>query len=102
MAIYQGDQYSLPIMVKHGGEIVSPDMVTDIAIAIGEMVRAYSEGTLSYADGKWLFPLYKQETLKMPEEVSYQVQIRYGEDIVHSKEYPLKRKTILESLKARL
>lgn len=102
MAIYQGDQYSLPIMVKHGGEIVSPDMVTDIAIAIGEIVRVYSEGTLSYADGKWLFPLYKQETLKMPEEVSYQVQIRYGEDILHSKEYPLKRKTILESLKARL
>ena len=102
MAIYQGDQYSIPFLIRHGGEIVTPDTVTDLVIAIGEVVRSYSDGTLSYFEGKWMFPIYKQETLKMPEGVSYQIQIHYGKDIIHSKEYPIKRKTILDSLKARL
>lgn len=102
MAIYQGDQYSIPFLVRHGGEIVSPDMVTDLVIAIGDIVRSYRDGTLSYFEGKWLFPIYKEETLKMPDDVSYQIQVHYGKDIVHSKAYPIKRKTILCSLKARL
>ena len=102
MAIYQGDQYSIPFLVRRGGEIVSPDMVTDIVIAIGDIVRSYRDGTLSYFEGKWLFPIYKEETLKMPDDVSYQIQVHYGKDIVHSEAYPIKRKTILCSLKARL
>lgn len=102
MAIYQGDQYSIPFLVRHGGEIISPDMVTDIVIAIGDIVRSYKDGTLSYFEGKWMFPIYKQETLKMPDDVSYQIQLHIGADIIHSKEYPVKRKTILDSLKARL
>lgn len=102
MAIYQGDQYSIPFSIRHNGEIVNPDTVDDVVIAIGDIVRSYNEGTLTYVDEKWLFPIYKQETLKMPDNISYQIQIRYGTDIIHSKEYPLKLKTILESLKARL
>ena len=102
MAIYQGDQYSIPFSIRHNGEIVTPDTADDVVIAIGDIVRAYSEGTLTYVDEKWLFPIYKEETLKMPDSISYQVQIHYGADIIHSKEYPLKRKTILDALKERL
>lgn len=102
MAIYQGDQYSIPFLIRHGGEIITPEMVTDLVIAIGEVVRSYSDGTLSYFEGKWMFPIYKRETLKMPDDLSYQVQLHVGDDIIHSKEYPIKRKTILDSLKARL
>ena len=102
MAIYQGDQYSIPFLIRHGGEIVSPEMVTDVAIAIGEIVRSYKDGTLSYFDGKWMFPIHREETLRMPESVSYQVQLHIGTDFIHSKEYPIKRKAILDSLKARL
>lgn len=102
MAIYQGDQYSIPFMINRGGEKVSPEMITDVVIAIGDIVRSYKDGTLSYLDGKWLFPIYKTETLKMPDEVHYQIQLHIGDDIVHSKVYPIKRKTILDSLKERL
>lgn len=102
MAIYQGDQYNIPFLIRHGGEIVSPEMVTDLVIAIGDIVRSYKDGTLSYYEGKWMFPIYKKETLKMPDDVSYQIQLHIGADIIHSKEYPIKRKTILDSLKARL
>lgn len=102
MAIYQGDQYSIPFRIRHNGEIVTPDSVDDVVIAIGDIVRAYSDNTLTYIDGKWLFPIYKEETLNLPDDNSYQVQLHYGGDIFHTKEYPIKRKTILESLKVRL
>ena len=68
MAIYQGDQYSIPFLVRHGGEIVSPDMVTDRVIAIGDIVRSYRDATLSYFEGKWLLPIQKEETLKMRDD----------------------------------
>jgi hypothetical protein len=102
MAIYQGDQYSIPFMIRRGADTVSPEMITDVVIAIGDIVRSYKDGALSYLDGKWLFPIYKTETLKMPDEVQYQIQLHIGDDIVHSKVYPIKRKTILDSLKERL
>lgn len=102
MAIYQGDQYSIPFLIRHGGEIVSPNMVTDVAIAVGDIVRSYLDGDLTYFDGKWMFPIYSQETLRMPDDVSYQVQLRIGTEIIHSKEYPIKRKEVLYALKERL
>jgi hypothetical protein len=102
MPIYQGDQYSLPVCIKHRGEIITPEDADDIAIAVGDIVKSYKDGDLTYEDGVWLFPLRKEETLKMGEEVKYQVQLQFGQDIVHTKEYSLKGKRVLECLKARL
>lgn len=103
MVIYQGDQYSIPFVIKRKGEKVTPDTVSDVVIAIGDIVRAYSEGTLTYstADEVWLFPIYREETLKLPIDTSYQIEIHIGKDVIHSKEYPIKLKTILDSLKER-
>lgn len=102
MAIYQGDQYSIPFTIRRRDEIISPEDITDVVIAIGDLARSYKDGDLSYSEGKWFFPIYKQETLKMPEDVSYQIQLHFGKDIIHSKEYPIKRKKILSVLKERL
>lgn len=49
-----------------------------------------------------VFPYIQARTLKMPEDVSYQIQLHFGKDIIHSKEYPMKRKKILSVLKERL
>lgn len=102
MVIYQGDQYNIPFLIRHNGEVVTPDKVSDVVIGLGELVRSYRDGTLSYFDGKFMFPIHKKETLIMQENISYQVQLVIGEDIIHSREYPIKRKTIIDSLKRRL
>lgn len=102
MVIFQGDQYSIPIKISHRGETITPNSVDDVVIAIGDIVRSYRENTLFYEDDKWLFPIYKEETMRLPENTTYQVELHYGSDIVHSRDYPVKRKAILEALKARL
>jgi hypothetical protein len=92
----------LPVCIKYQGEIITPEDAEDIVIAVGDIVKSYKDGDLTYEEGVFLFPLKKEETLKIGEEVKYQVQVHFGQDIAHSKEYSLKGKRVLDCLKARL
>lgn len=96
MAIYQGDQYSIPFSIRHNKDIVAPEMVSDVTIVLGELARRYSDKTLSFIDGKWLFPLTREETIRMPETAKCQIEIIYGDNIVHSKPFDVKVKSSLK------
>jgi hypothetical protein len=63
MAIYQADQYIIPFSIRHKKEIVTPEMVSDVTIVIGDLVKRYSENALQFLDGQWLFPLKREETI---------------------------------------
>jgi hypothetical protein len=96
MAIYQADQYMIPFSIRHKKDIVTPEMVSDVTIVLGELVKRYSENTLSFLDGKWLFPLTREETIRMSESAECQIEIIYGDNIVHSKPFTVKVKSSLK------
>lgn len=95
MAIYQGDQYSLPFTIKKSGEIVTPEEVEDVTIALEDIVRSYKDETLKYEDGTWLFPLTKEETSRMMDNTKCQIEVVFGNDMVHSKVFDVKVKKSL-------
>ena len=99
MVIYQGDQYKIPFTIRHKKVIVTPENAVDVSIALGDKVKSYSDGSLLFNDGKWLFPLTAEESVKMLDREECQVQIKYGDDIVHSKRFDVKAKETVEALK---
>ena len=83
----QGDQYSIPIVLKgldsNGQAIcIEPNMVTDIEFMIGQLRQEYP-GIVSYSDGVYLFPLTQEQTFRFsghPQPV--QVRVRFNDGTV--------------------
>ena len=102
MVIYQGDQYSIPFYVKMGEESITPENSKDVVIALGDNAKGYAEGKLIFLDGSYLYKLTAEETLSLDDDVSCQIQVFIGKDIVHSKPFTVKTKDIKDVLKMRL
>ena len=102
MVIYQGDQYSIPFYVKMGEESITPENSKDVVIALGDNAKGYAEGKLVFLDGSYLYKLTAEETLLLDDDVSCQVQVFIGKDVLHSKPFTVKIKEIKEVLKTRL
>lgn len=63
----QGDSYGLSIEILNADDAaVTPDDVSDVEVAIGYLRKTYASGEVTYADGKWNFPLTQEETFKLP------------------------------------
>ena len=99
MAIFQGDQYSIPFEIAESNAIVTPENVDDVRIVIGNMERRYSDNTLSFAEGKWLFPLYSSETACLCGHIRGQVEITHGDNISHSETFCISVKESLPIFK---
>ena len=57
ISIMQGDSYQKPFTLRTlDGMLITPEMVTALVLSIGNLSRQYP-GDITYADGKWLFPL---------------------------------------------
>lgn len=89
MTIYQSDIYDIPITITLEDEVVSPDNVDDVIIAIGEMVRSYKKGTLKFDEGQWIFPL-SEETHKMSGVFQGQAEIVISNDKLHTAVFSVK------------
>lgn len=89
MTIYQADIYDIPITITLEDEVVSPDNVDDVIIAIGEMVRSYKKGTLKFDEGQWIFPL-SEETRKMSGVFQGQAEIVISNDKLHTAVFSVK------------
>lgn len=62
-AMMQGDAYSLPIVLRQGGLLITPEMVLRLEITIGNLTRTYPGAVRYDADGgQWLFPLTQEQT----------------------------------------
>ena len=59
----QGDAYSLPIVLRQGELLITPEMVLRLEITIGTLTRTYP-GVVRYDEenGQWLFPLTQEQT----------------------------------------
>ena len=95
MAIYQADQYYIPFTIKVRGKIITPETIDDVRIIVGEVEQKHSNGSLIFKYGKWLYHLKAEESVKMRDYVTVQVEIVQGDNIFHSK---LMRKKVAESL----
>ena len=95
MAIYQADQYMIPFTIRHDKNIVTPENSSDVTIVIGDLIKRYSDNTLLFVDNEWLFPLAKEETIKMTDRAKCQVEVKYGNNIIHSKPFDIKVKASL-------
>ena len=74
----QGDSYALFANLKVDGDALTPSMVSDVEITVGESLRKlYSSGEVMYDPSKrqWFFIPTQEETLSM-EPNGYEVQVR--------------------------
>ena len=78
--IMQGDSYAVfvALRIRQTGEPITPDMVSEVEITVGESLRkTYSAGEVHYDfdQGLWYFIPSQEETFAM-EPDSYEVQAR--------------------------
>lgn len=79
MIIMQGDAYYVPIDIEQDGVTLTPEMISDIEISVGSIIRkTYSGGDVQYSDGQWYFRLSQTDTLDLESGVHYvQTRVKY-------------------------
>ena len=91
--IQQGDQYYLPVKIKHGTTVITDSNSDDVKIKIGDVTLKASDGALAYGEytyggeteNAWLFPLSQIDTINWNAgAVPMQVQIKIGANIMGS------------------
>lgn len=87
MVIVQGDSYNIGLTVlNNAGSTVTPDDVIDIAVQIGTLRKTYLAGELSFADGKWFFPITQEESFRnWPKAAKAQISIKWNSGVVERK-----------------
>ncbi len=78
MKMMQGDSYPVFIDLKQDGVTLTPDMIDDLEVCVGENLRkTYSGGGVAFDTGTqmWYIRPTQQETLDLPED-SYTVIVR--------------------------
>lgn len=88
MEIIKGESYSIPVVVKSDGQIVTDNMVQGIRIALGSQVATFPDGNLEYnaEEEAWMFPLTQRNAYTMSgSEVDYQVQVKINNEIFSSR-----------------
>lgn len=76
--IMQGDSYAIPIELKQDGMLLTPEMVEDLEVCVGENLRKiYSGGGVGYDASRqqWYIRPTQQETMAM-EVDSHDVIVR--------------------------
>lgn len=85
MKIMRGDAYPIPVELTQDGYALTPEMVDDVEVSVGEIIsRRASRGELFFDDGsqQWYFRLTQQDTLSMEADEEYPViaRVKYTND----------------------
>lgn len=72
----QGDEYSLDITISNQGEALNIEDVAEIEFTLLNLVKMYPN-TVSYADGKFKFPLTQEETFRLPPICPMQIRVKF-------------------------
>lgn len=82
ISIMQGDSYQKPFTLRTlDGTLITPEMVTALVLSIGNLSRQYP-GDITYADGKWLFPLSQAQTFGMNGMLPVQARVLFQDGSV--------------------
>ena len=76
--IKQGDEYSLPVLIRLNGEPVDVSEVVEVEFTLGNGVRKTFPQEVQYnsADGCFYLPLTQEETFAFPANGSVTLDIR--------------------------
>jgi hypothetical protein len=81
----QGDAYSLPIVLRQGELLITPEMVQQVEITIVNLTQTYP-GAVNYDEenGQWLFPLTQEQTFafKAGRTLPVQTRIKFNDGSV--------------------
>lgn len=88
MRIQQGDQYAIPVSIKSGNEVITPENCSDVRVKIDDVMISYEGGTgqLSYndRDKTWCFPLTEDISFGYDNSIQIQVGVKFDDDFVYS------------------
>lgn len=85
-AITQGDSYLIPVVIRQGETIITDELVDGVKIAIDNAICTYPNGTLTYENGVWYYPLSQKISNNLPVgKADIQVQVKLGNNIIGSK-----------------
>lgn len=79
MKIMQGDSYAIPIRLTQGGYALTPEMVDEVEISVGEaLIKKFTAGGVVYdkASQQWYIRPTQAETLALEAGENYQVIAR--------------------------
>ena len=80
----QGDAYNLEISITNRGEALDVETVEQVEVTLLNLTRSYPE-EVTYADGKFLFPVTQAETFRLPPMCPMQVRVKFkGGDVIGS------------------
>lgn len=79
-----GDAYAIPFLIRYGGTVVTPQNVSSVRIAVGNLTASYPNGTLSFSGECWMFHIAQAQSYKLPcGNTKYQVQIQFSTGETH-------------------
>ena len=87
MTLFRGDQYAVPFVVKLKDTVITPEMVEDVRIQIGDNLREMTDASLVYNPDKQTWDYYVTEEFTRSlsgRTVMYQVGIKIGNEIRYS------------------
>lgn len=101
MKIYQGDSYPIPFGLEQADYVLTPEMVADIRLTVGEELSytMSSGGVFFDAESqKWYFRPSQAETLALDVD-SYQVmaKVKYGNNPADVISVPCGRLDVLDA-----
>lgn len=82
--IVQGDQYLIPIVIRTT-ELITPENSDDVRIQIGNSLKTYSKGEITYENEQWYYPLTEDISMMLESPlVEIQVGIKQNNEIRYS------------------
>ena len=84
MQMMRGDSYNIAITLTYDDETtITPEDVTDVEVVLGNLVKRYSTGDISYDDGEWLFPITQTDSFyDLPPVSRLQVRVKNGTTVI--------------------
>ena len=79
MKIMQGDSYAIPFDLTQNGSVLTPAMVVELEVTVGEsLTKTYSTGSVGFDDTsqQWYFRPTQAETLSLDAGEAYTVIAR--------------------------
>ena len=100
ITIMQGDSYPIYVNLNQDGKNLTPDMVEDLELCVGEIWNyRYSAGTLSYDFGrkKWYFFPTQEDTINAEGSHAIYVRPKYYGDPSEVYTYKIDRLTVVQT-----
>lgn len=75
----QGDQYRIPIQLKHeNGDALDASEIRDIEVFVGDVRHTMKDGGIDYSDGIFYFYLMQKESFRLRGNVKIQARVVFN------------------------